>query len=123
MSPTNLDKSWVWDMHRKLALLTSAAGAGKTLISVMLAKHFAEEQSSQGGSKVMFFLAPKAELVKQVRLSSGFYSVQKSHLPAQDVVCILALLAFQILAHIWIDGLIRKSDSIHCCCLNTENKI
>ena len=45
------------------------AGSGKTLISVMLVKHFAEKlaNSSREARKKIFFLAPKAELVRQAR--------------------------------------------------------
>jgi hypothetical protein len=44
------------------------AGAGKTLISVLLIKEKAEElaKSGEGKSKVTVFLAPKVDLVLQV---------------------------------------------------------
>ncbi len=42
------------------------AGAGKTLIAVMLVKEIAERLKDEGTKKLIFFLAPKVELVKQV---------------------------------------------------------
>ena len=45
------------------------AGAGKTMISVLLVKHKADELSSGETKKVTIFLAPKVDLVLQVQNS------------------------------------------------------
>ena len=44
------------------------AGSGKTLIAVMLIKEIAEKLQEKSTKKLIFFLAPKVELAKQVAL-------------------------------------------------------
>ncbi|RZR97336.1 hypothetical protein BHM03_00026506 [Ensete ventricosum] len=41
-------------------------GSGKTMISVMLVKHFGEELKKRGDQRLILFLAPTVHLVVQV---------------------------------------------------------
>lgn len=62
-------------------LLVSSAGAGKTLISVMLIKYAHEAlqpgKEARGGSKTIF-LVPKVDLVTQVRFEMQRWPLTRS---------------------------------------------
>jgi len=49
------------------------AGSGKTLISVLLIKDKFNKMQESGEKKLIFFLAPKVDLVKQVPTATSVY--------------------------------------------------
>ncbi len=58
--------------HMEMECVLSA-GSGKTLISMLLIKDKINKMQESGTTKLVFFLAPKVDLVKQVCLKGSFH--------------------------------------------------